>query len=104
MTNSPQGRATLDRTFLDPMGSGLPVEADIMLKEASPPPFDWIREGTSCWMFDEDGKFGFPQVGVEAEPHSWDNRLYQSNVIFPDGQTAYGMVERSATPGQIPRS
>jgi hypothetical protein len=84
MTQADQIDATLDPARLDPMGSGLPVEADIMLKQAPPPPFDWIREGTSCWMFDEDGKCGFPRVGVEAEPHTWDNRLYQSNVVFLD--------------------
>jgi hypothetical protein len=79
-------RGEMDTSIKDPMGSGLPNEADVMLREAPPPPFDWIREGTSAWMFSEDGSFGMPRIGVEAEPHTWDNRLCQSNFVFADGR------------------
>ena len=71
------------------MAGGLPVEADLMLAEASPPPFDWVREGTSYWIFDENGEFAIPRIGVEAEPHSWDNRRYHANFAFPDGRVLY---------------
>jgi hypothetical protein len=76
----------MDPTAKDPYGSGWPNEADIMLREAPPPPFDWVREGTSAWMFEENGAFGWPRMGVEAEPWSWDNRFFQSNFVFADGR------------------
>jgi hypothetical protein len=88
----------MDSSIRDAMGSGLPNEADIMLREAPPPPFDWIREGTSCWMFDESGEFGFPRVGVEAEPWSWDNRFLQSNLAFADGRQLIAIQRGPAPP------
>jgi len=68
------------------MQGSLPVDADYMLEEAPPAPFDWVREGTSFWLFEENGEFGIPRIGVEAEPHTWDNRRYQSNFTLPDGR------------------
>jgi hypothetical protein len=88
----------MDTSILDPMGSGLPNEADVLLREAPPPPFDWVREGTSCWMFDESGAFGFPRMGVEAEPWSWDNRLLQSNLVFSDGRQLITLQRGPAPP------
>jgi len=76
----------LETSHAHPYGGGLPVEADTLLAEAPPPPFDWVREGTSCWMFAEDGSFGLPRIGVEAEPSSWENRFYQHNFVFADGR------------------
>jgi len=64
----------------------LPVEADLMFDAPPPPPFDWVREGTSYWLFEENGAFGIPRIGVEAEPHTWDTRRFQSNFAFPDGR------------------
>ena len=69
-----------------PLSGGLPIEADLMLAEAPPPPFDWVREGTSYWLFEENGKFGIPRNGVEAEPFSWESRRYQANFAFADGR------------------
>ena len=64
----------------------LPIEADWMLAAPPAPPFDWVREGTSYWLFEENGAFGIPRNGVEAEPWSWDNRRFQSNFAFADGR------------------
>jgi hypothetical protein len=72
------------------MAGGLPLDADWMLTEAPPTPFDWVREGTSYWIFDESGAFAIPRIGVEAEPHTWDNRRYHANFAFPDGRVLYG--------------
>ena len=69
-----------------PLSGGLPIDADLMLAEAPPPPFDWVREGTSYWLFEENGAFGIPRNGVEAEPFSWESRRYQANFAFPDGR------------------
>jgi prepilin-type processing-associated H-X9-DG protein len=65
---------------------GLPAEADLMLPSAPPPPFDWVREGTSFWLFDENGAVGIPRIGVEAEPHTWEERRYNANFAFADGR------------------
>ena len=71
---------------LDPMAGGLPTEADLLLDGPPPAPFDWVREGASFWLFDENGAFAMPRIGLEAEPHSWDNRRYQANFAFADGR------------------
>ena len=68
------------------MRGSLPLEADFMLEQASPPPFDWVREGTSYWLFEENGQFGSPRLGVEAEPWTWENRRFNSNFAFADGR------------------
>lgn len=65
---------------------GLPLDADLMLAEPPPAPFDWVREGTSDWLYEEGGAFGIPRVGVEAEPYSWNERRYQANFAFADGR------------------
>lgn len=65
---------------------GLPLDADFMLATPPPPPFDWVREGTSFWLFEETGAFAMPRIGVEAEPHTWDQRRYAANFAFADGR------------------
>jgi hypothetical protein len=79
------------------MRGTFPPEADLMLEQAPPPPFDWVREGTSYWLFEENGAFGIPRNGVEAEPHSWGNRRFQSNFAFRDGR-----VLQSSGMGEMP--
>lgn len=66
------------------MTGGLRLEDDHFL----PAPADcaWVREGTSFWIFDDEGRFGIPRNGVEAEPVSWENRRYQANFAFADGR------------------
>jgi hypothetical protein len=75
----------------------LPVEADLILADPAQPPFDWVREGTSFWIFEENGEFGIPRNGLEAEPHNWDTRRFQANLAFADGR-----VLRTAGIGQAP--
>jgi hypothetical protein len=79
------------------MHGTLPIEADLLLAEPPAAPFDWVREGTSYWLFDESGAFGMPRFGLEAEPHSWNQRRFQSNFAFADGR-----VLRSAGIGAAP--
>lgn len=68
------------------LASGLPLDADLMLESAPAPPFDWVREGTSLWLFEETGAFGIPRIGVEAEPWTWDQRRFAANFAFADGR------------------
>lgn len=63
---------------------GLAPEDDYFLAQA--PEFSWIREGSSFWIYDDEGRFGIPRFGVEAEPHSWENRRYQANFTLPGGR------------------
>jgi hypothetical protein len=45
-----------------------------------------MRESTSIWLFDEDGEFALPRVGIEAEAKSWDERGYQANFALGAGR------------------
>ena len=63
---------------------GLKLEDDYFLPE--PPEYSWVREGTSFWLFDDEGRFGIPRNGIEAEPVSWEDRRYQSNFATREGR------------------
>jgi hypothetical protein len=52
------------------LSGGLAKDADLFLVSPPPPPFDWVREGASFWMFQKNGEFGMLRIGVEAEPYS----------------------------------
>lgn len=64
--------------------AGLALEDDYFFGDK--PNFDWLREGCSFWFFDDAGNFAIPRIGIEAEPHSWENRRYSANFAFPDGR------------------
>jgi prepilin-type processing-associated H-X9-DG protein len=66
------------------MTGGLRLEDDHFLPE--PAECAWVREGASFWIFDDEGRFGIPRSGIEAEPVSWENRRYQANFAFADGR------------------
>jgi prepilin-type processing-associated H-X9-DG protein len=66
------------------MTGGLRLEDDHFLP--GPAECEWVREGTSFWIFDDQGRFGIPRNGIEAEPVSRENRRYQSNFAFADGR------------------
>jgi len=63
---------------------GLKEQEDRFLAE--PPEYEWVREGSSFWIFDDAGQFAIPRMGIEAEPHSWEDRRYQSNFTLPGGR------------------
>lgn len=65
---------------------GYPEEADLMMAQAPAPPFDWVRESTSIWYFADNGAFGIPRVGIEAEPWSWEDRRVGGSLAFADGR------------------
>jgi len=49
-----------------------------------------MRESTSVWLYEENGAFGFPRVGIEAEASSWDNRRVQGNFAVAGGRILNG--------------
>jgi len=71
------------------MAGGLPTHADLLLASPPEPPFDWLREGTSLWLFEENGEFAIPRIGVEAEPSVWEKRRYAANFAFADGRVLH---------------
>ena len=40
---------------------------------ATPPTLPTYREGTSLWLWDDAGRFGFPRIGVEAVGATWES-------------------------------
>lgn len=66
------------------IANGLTPDHDYFFPEKPDDPE--MRESTSVWLFEENGEFGFPRIGIEAEAHSWENRMYQINMALGDGQ------------------
>jgi hypothetical protein len=50
-----------------------------------------MRESTSIWLYEENGAFGFPRIGIEGEAWSWDNRLYHANFNMGGGRVLHDM-------------
>lgn len=73
---------------IDQLRSGLKADQDMVFPEKPDNPD--MRESISVWMFDDQGRFGFPRSGIEAEAHRWDNRMVQGNFAFPDGRILNG--------------
>jgi hypothetical protein len=83
---------------LDELRNGLAPEVDLVFP--AKPDNPEMRESTSIWMFDEQGRFGFPRMGVEAEASSWDDRLFQANFALADGRVLNG-AGRGPVPSPI---
>lgn len=72
---------------MDQMTNGLTAEHDYFFPKAPDNPD--MRESTSVWLFEENGEFGFPRIGIEGEAHSWDNRLYHANFALGGGRVLH---------------
>jgi hypothetical protein len=72
---------------------GLAPEKDFVLPGLPTDPE--MRESVSVWLFEENGAFGFPRMGIEAEASSWDNRRLQAAFTFPDGRALNGASRAS---------
>ena len=73
---------------LDEMTNGLTAEHDLFFTERPADPE--MRESTSVWLFEENGAFGFPRIGIEAEAKAWDARAYQANLALGGGRVLVG--------------
>ena len=73
---------------IEQLRDGLAPEQDLVLP--SQPADPEMRESVSVWLFDDEGRFAFPRMGIEAEGHSWDNRRVQGNFSFADGRVLNG--------------
>lgn len=74
---------------LEQITNGLTTDYDLFFP-ARPDNPD-MRESTSVWLFEENGAFGFPRVGIEAEASSWDNRRVQGNFAVAGGRILDGV-------------
>ena len=63
--------------------NGLDPELDYMLTERPGPEF---RESASIWLYDDNGEFAFPRIGIEAKGDTWDNHGFQMNFVTRDGR------------------
>ena len=44
-----------------------------------------MRESASIWLFEENGAFAFPRLGIEAVGAQWERHRYDGNFVFPGG-------------------
>lgn len=63
---------------------GLDPEMDYVLPDAPGDPE--MREGVSLWLFEENGEFALPRVGLDAVGGQWNSRRCDMNVAFGDGR------------------
>jgi hypothetical protein len=82
----------------DELAGGLSPEKDLVL--ATQPSEPEMRESTSVWFYEENGAFGFPRMGIEAEAASWNDRRLQAAFSFPDGRALNGAA-KGAPPAAI---
>jgi hypothetical protein len=81
----------------DQMTNGLTLEHDLFFAEKPDDPE--MRESTSIWLFEENGAFALPRIGIEAEAKAWDNRVHQANFALGGGRLLDGI---GAGPGPSP--
>lgn len=60
-----------------------------------------MRESASVWLFDDEGDFAFPRIGLEAVGATWENHRFDYNGVFRGGrvlrQSTYGPSLPSAS-------
>lgn len=80
------------------LASGLAPEKDFVFP--GQPDHPEMRESVSIWLFDENGEFSFPRIGIEAESWNWEDRLYHANFAFAGGRVLHS-TGRGPVPSPI---
>lgn len=83
---------------IEKLSGGLALDKDLVLP--GQPDHPEMRESVSIWIFEENGAFAFPRMGIEAEASSWDNRRLQANFSLASGRVLNG-AGRGAAPSAI---
>lgn len=78
---------------------GLAPHYDYVLKERPEDPE--MRESASIWLFEENGAFAFPRVGLEAIGKAWERHRYDANFAFQDGRALYELQMHGETHSPI---
>ncbi|MDG2002455.1 MAG: hypothetical protein P8J20_03900 [Novosphingobium sp.] len=68
----------------DDWNGDLEPEIDYML--AKKPEDPEMRESASFWIYEENGDFAFPRIGIEAKGSTWENHGYQINYVDREGR------------------
>jgi hypothetical protein len=63
---------------------GLPLDIDYMFPNCPADPE--MRESASVWIFEENGRFALPRVGIEAVALAWDSHRFDMNIAFAGGR------------------
>jgi len=63
---------------------GLDPASEYVLTERQTTP--GMQEGVNWWLWDDQGRFGFPRFAVEAMAPNWDNPLIQMSFVTADGR------------------
>lgn len=79
---------------LEEMANGLTPDHDLFF--AVQPSNPEMRESTSIWLFEENGAFALPRMGIEVEAKSWDERIHQANFALGGGRILDGIGKGSA--------
>jgi hypothetical protein len=78
---------------------GLEPDLDANLIQSRPADPE-MRESASVWLFEENGQFAFPRLGIEAVGASWERHRYDGNFVFPGGRilrtSTYGDTHSAA--------
>lgn len=62
---------------------GLKPESEYVLTEVHTTPF--MQEGINWWLWDDEGRFGFPRFAVEKFADDWDKPAIQMSFVSADG-------------------
>jgi hypothetical protein len=65
-------------------GSGLAPDQDLVL--ARQPDNPDMRESASLWLFEDNGAFAFPRMGIEAVAATWETHRFDINIACPGGR------------------
>ncbi|MET0589434.1 MAG: hypothetical protein ABWZ75_13015 [Novosphingobium sp.] len=64
---------------------GLEPELDASMLPGKPDDPE-MRESASIWLYEENGEFGFPRVGIEAVGSHWEAHRYDGNFALGGGR------------------
>lgn len=61
-----------------------------------------LRESASIWLFEENGLFAFPRIGLEAQGAVWENHRYDGNFALGGGRILRTSTRRPTLPATGP--
>jgi hypothetical protein len=79
----------MDAVLMAPMAQGwagdLEPELDAGILPGRPADPE-MRESASVWVFEENGAFAFPRIGIEAVGAAWESHRYDCNFALAGGR------------------
>jgi len=61
-----------------------------------------MRESASIWLYEENGDFGFPRIGIEAVGNVWDRHRYDCNFALRGGRILRASTRGATLPVRGP--